>query len=169
MNLDEVWQAIDAVHDWLRTQLSALRAGDHTGRDLRAHCLTFCTAVRRHHTGEDAGVFPLLARRHPELRPVIDELVRDHDQVAVMLRTVEVLVDGLAADPDPAHRRRLQAELDGVAALLESHFGYEERTIPRRSTLHSSTAPSSTPATSVVRPTGRPDPRSGGRCGRGGW
>jgi hypothetical protein len=27
----------------------------------------------------------------------------------------------------PPERRRVRAELDGLAALLESHFGYEEK------------------------------------------
>lgn len=64
------------VHSRLRQDLARLRAGlaidddtntddaDGAGdarerlRDLRAHCLGFCSALTRHHEGEDAGVFP---------------------------------------------------------------------------------------------------------------
>jgi hypothetical protein len=106
------------VHDWLRGELARLRTGIGT-RDLRAHCLTFCSAVTRHHTGEDGGAFVTLGERFPALRPVLDELVRDHQQVSTMLRD-------LASITDPDELRR---HVDGVAALLESHFYYEEKKI----------------------------------------
>ncbi|NUT52529.1 MAG: hemerythrin domain-containing protein [Saccharothrix sp.] len=112
------------VHIALRERLAVLRDDLSDGAlvaDLRSHCLSFCAAVRRHHTAEDDGAFPVLAREHPELRPVLDELDRDH-------RIVAEALDSLAAlgDVDPAVLRR---ELDSVAALLETHFTYEERKI----------------------------------------
>ncbi|MEU6975643.1 MULTISPECIES: hemerythrin domain-containing protein [unclassified Streptomyces] len=129
-------QLVD-VHLYLREELARLRAdvaahltsGGERPRELRAHCLAFCSALTRHHTAEDEGVFPTLARRHPELRPVLDELSRDHEQVTELLRAVRKLVDGLGAgpEPDPAEVRRISGELDGLVALVESHFTYEER------------------------------------------
>ena len=107
------------IHLALREELASLREGG-TSSDLRAHCLAFCAAVTRHHTGEDSGAFVLLAERHPELRPVIEELVRDHEAVADILRRLAELL----SRPVPADVR---LELDGLAAVLESHFGYEER------------------------------------------
>ena len=49
--------------------------------------------------------------------------------VAGILRRLEELLGGLGAeaDPDPAEAQRVRAELDGLAALLESHFVYEEK------------------------------------------
>ncbi|WP_309232374.1 hemerythrin domain-containing protein [Micromonospora tarensis] len=122
------------IHLWLSAELARLRAGldtpglDTTGdarpsRELRAHCLTFCAALGRHHTGEDEGAFRLLAEEVPELRPVIANLVADHQVVAGILERVETLLTGEPAMP----RTRLRAELDGLAALLESHFRYEEK------------------------------------------
>ncbi|WP_238362282.1 hemerythrin domain-containing protein [Actinopolymorpha pittospori] len=146
-------QLVD-VHLWLRDQLDQLRDDvdaflDDPGpdpasqpsrpsrdlpnvrnlRDLRAHCLTFCSALTRHHTGEDTGPFPVLAAEVPELRPVIDELVRDHRLVTDALRRVEEVLDSLGRMPehDEARRRRVRGELDTLAALLETHFSYEER------------------------------------------
>jgi hypothetical protein len=111
------------VHNWLRQELSRLRAGlDGPRTDLRAHCLTFCLAVTRHHTGEDGGAFVTLAERFPQLRPVLAELAHDHEQVSEMLRTLQKAVDG----GDPVTVRQ---EVDGVAAVLESHFYYEEKKI----------------------------------------
>ena len=102
------------VHIWLREQIAALRDGaDTSGADLRAHCVAFCGAVSRHHTDEDDTIFPRLAAEYPELRPVLDDLQRDHEMVAEMLRRLAEAMD--------------RTELDGLAALLESHFTYEEK------------------------------------------
>ncbi|MEV7907949.1 hemerythrin domain-containing protein [Streptomyces anulatus] len=131
-------QLID-VHLWLREELARLREDvdahlegrGERPRELRAHCLAFCSALTWHHTGEDDGTFPVLAERFPELRPVVDELVHDHQAVAAILRSLEDLLGGLGADaaPGPGEARRVRAELDGLTALLESHFVYEEKKI----------------------------------------
>ncbi|MEU4478781.1 hemerythrin domain-containing protein [Micromonospora sp. NPDC023966] len=117
------------IHHWLREELARLRAsldsadGGTVGltRELRAHCVGFCAALDRHHTGEDGGAFHVLAEQAPELRPVLAELTADHRVVADLLRRIDAL---LAEAPDG---RSVRAELDGLAALLESHFSYEER------------------------------------------
>jgi hypothetical protein len=112
------------AHIALRERLEALREGVLDGvrlADLRSHCLSFCAALERHHTAEDDGVFPVLAREHPELRPVLDELGRDHRIVSEALTAL-----GESADADPVALRR---EIDSVAALVETHFTYEERKI----------------------------------------
>jgi hemerythrin-like domain-containing protein len=96
------------VHLWLREELARLREdvdsyldGGERPRELRAHCLTFCSALSRHHTGEDDGAFPVLAEQFPELRPVLEELRRDHHMVAGILRRLEELLGSLGSDPDP--------------------------------------------------------------------
>lgn len=109
-----------ATHQRLLDALDDLREGGHAAPDLATHCLAFCTAVTRHHTEEDTTVFPLLAERHPELGDVLEGLARDHVIVSGMLaRAGELAVD---LDADGA-----RAELDGLAALLESHFAWEEK------------------------------------------
>ncbi|ASW56111.1 hemerythrin domain-containing protein [Plantactinospora sp. KBS50] len=142
------------IHDRLRAELDRLMAavdrefgglpegsatpdepapgGEPTGRyaprrELRAYCLGFCAAVTRHHTGEDGGAFVALAERFPGLRPVLAELAADHVLVADALTRVAGLLDDLPAAPDRATARRVRADLAGLAALLESHFSYEER------------------------------------------
>ncbi|WP_406051632.1 hemerythrin domain-containing protein [Kribbella sp. NBC_00889] len=109
-----------AFHDQLREQIDVLREqAAPDGRDLLAHCLAFCGALTRHHTGEDGGAFVALAEEYPDLRPVLEELARDHLIIAEALQRLEKL-----AELDPAERKR---ELDTVAALMETHFTYEER------------------------------------------
>jgi hypothetical protein len=100
------------THARLLDAIDDLRDGTVPVRDLTTHCLAFCAALTGHHTEEDADVFPMLAARHPELREVLDGLKRDHEVMAGMLDRVAAGVPG---------------ELDGLAALLESHFAWEER------------------------------------------
>ena len=122
------------VHIRLREDLEALREGvedflDGRGerpRGLRQHCLAFCSALTRHHEGEDGGAFPVLAQRFPELRPVIVELERDHRIVADALRSLTALINGLSARSDAA---RVLSEVDTLAALMETHFTHEEKRI----------------------------------------
>lgn len=109
-----------AIHAKLRDDLRALREGAAIGRDLKAHCLTFCSALTAHHTGEDGGAFGVLAREYPELAPTIEKLEEDHRMIAGIQERIVSLVEG-GGD--------YGRELDGLAAIMESHFRYEERTI----------------------------------------
>ena len=114
----------------VKTELDAHLAGrGERPRELRAHCLAFCSAVTRHHTGEDDGAFPALALRFPELRPVIVKLAEDHVLIAGILHRLDQLLGGIPEEPDAAEARRVRSELDGLAAILESHFVFEERRI----------------------------------------
>ncbi|MGH3760609.1 hemerythrin domain-containing protein [Actinophytocola sp.] len=109
------------VHLRIREELDRIRDGvaDGLTRELRTHCLTFCSTLTRHHEGEDEGAFPVLAREYPRLAPVLEELSRDHVLIAdAMTRLAEILEsssDGLGD------------ELATVAALLETHLLYEEK------------------------------------------
>jgi hypothetical protein len=116
-------QLIDIHHD-LRERLASLHAGaEASAPGLLEHCAAFCTALTRHHRAEDGTAFPMLARKHPELRPVLDELEHDHETVADILRRLDTVLAS-AAELGPI---RVRSELDGLTALLESHFVYEEK------------------------------------------
>ncbi|GAA4495357.1 hypothetical protein GCM10023191_035940 [Actinoallomurus oryzae] len=120
------------MHQWLRAELARLReeiaayAGRGTPQPpvpLRAHCTAFCETLTRHHTSEDTTGFPALAEQFPELNPVLEELRQDHVLVADILRRLQRLLTTLSPDnAEPARR-----ELDGLTAILESHFRWEER------------------------------------------
>jgi iron-sulfur cluster repair protein YtfE (RIC family) len=123
------------VHIWLREQLEDLRdnvdayfAGNGLPpRDLRVHCLSFCSALTRHHKGEDGGAFPVIAEEFPELRKVISELKTDHNRIDWILGALEKLLSNLPTDPDPATAAHVRAELEGLSAIMETHFVYEEK------------------------------------------
>ena len=62
----------------------------------------------------------------PELAPMIGKLMEDHALVAGILQQVRAL---LAPDRPAAAPGVLLRELDGLTAILESHFSFEERRI----------------------------------------
>jgi Hemerythrin HHE cation binding domain len=127
------------VHQALREQLTSLRreaasgaapraVDAAAGEDLLSHCLSFCAAVPDHHTGEDTQLLPALRAAAPGLAPVIDNLIEDHGLVAAILRKIREL---LAPGQSPSVPGALVRELDGLTAILESHFRYEERRIAK--------------------------------------
>ncbi|MDQ2847841.1 MAG: hemerythrin domain-containing protein [Actinomycetota bacterium] len=117
-------QLIDG-HRWLRAQLTELSndlaaGGSHADgpRDLRAHCLAFCSALGQHHSAEDAGAFPLLSNDFPELRPMLDKLTEDPGWSPTFCQVGADRLTGV---------RRIRGEVDGLSAILKSHFTFEER------------------------------------------
>jgi iron-sulfur cluster repair protein YtfE (RIC family) len=133
------------VHDWLRKDLVELRrqvdqildgrassdALERTQPDLAQemlpHCLAFCGALERHHTGEDMGEFPMLAQRFPALAPALTKLGEEHTVVAGLQKEIRGLVDGYV--PGQSDPTRLRDDLEGLASELEAHFAYEEKTV----------------------------------------
>jgi len=113
------------IHQQLREDLADLL--DRETPTLHQHCLAFCGAVRAHHTSEDTNAFARLAEADPALRPMIELLERDHQQIATLLRNAEELAHRAARHPEAAPT--LRGELEGIVAVLESHFAFEERTI----------------------------------------
>ncbi|MFI2611204.1 hemerythrin domain-containing protein [Kitasatospora sp. NPDC018619] len=123
------------AHQDLRRRLADLRAGlgrpapEHGG-ELLTHCLAFCTALTTHHRGEDDGLFARLLDERPDLAPTVGRLVEDHGLVTGILTRVRELADRAAATaPTGAALEAIGRELDGLAAIMESHFAYEERAL----------------------------------------
>jgi hypothetical protein len=125
-------QQLRQAHQYLREQLAGIR--DELGRDqpaeseLQVHCLAFCSALTTHHEGEDGGMFTELLDARPDFAPVIQNLVDDHVAMATILRQVRALAEQAKTSPAES-LPKLQRELDGLAAIAESHFGYEERAV----------------------------------------
>lgn len=117
-----------SVHDRLREALSVTRQALTDGepvepatRDLLLFCHGFCTALTAHHEGEDRHLFPAIAERYPELRDTLHYLRQDHSMIAHLVAGLQAAVTRAAP---PAE---LDRHLEGVAAIMESHFRYEER------------------------------------------
>lgn len=117
------------VHDTMREALELTRDAasgeDPTAslRDLLLYCRGFCTALTAHHEGEDRILFPAIAEQHPELRETLGRLSQDHSMLAHLLTGMERAVARSAG------REELHRHLEGIAAIMESHFRYEERAL----------------------------------------
>ncbi|MFY1690595.1 hemerythrin domain-containing protein [Plantactinospora sp. WMMB782] len=116
------------VHGRLREALSvsqqALADGEPAEpatRELLLFCHGFCAALNAHHEGEDRDLFPAIAQQHPELRETLRQLRQDHSMIGHLLAGLQAAVDRAAPQAE------LERHLEGVAAIMESHFRYEER------------------------------------------
>lgn len=113
-------QLREAVHGILQ----AARGDDsmqQASLNLLLLCHGFCVALDAHHTGEDRALFPAIEKAHPELAPVLRALERDHSMIAHLLAELEAAVNRSASP------KELSGHLEGVSAIMENHFRYEER------------------------------------------
>lgn len=115
------------VHERLRSALRIAQDAVYDGvdpattRELLLFCRGFCVALTGHHEGEDRHLFPALAAAHPDLAQTLGKLEQDHSMIGYLLTGLEKAVDRAA----PA--AELSRHLEGLAAIMESHFRYEER------------------------------------------
>jgi hypothetical protein len=116
------------VHERLRGALRLTRealgdavASKAAARDLLIYCHGFCVALDGHHRGEDTSLFPAIEAAHPDLQPVLKKLQQDHSMIAHLLGGLRDATEQHAL-PD-----ELARHVEGVAAIMESHFRYEER------------------------------------------
>jgi Hemerythrin HHE cation binding domain len=120
------------AHQLLRDELARIRealgADEHAADGLQVHCLAFCSALATHHLGEDDGMFRQLLDARPDLAPAIGNLIDDHAAIAAILRQIRALALQWKAAPAES-LPELRREFDGLAAIVESHFGYEERAL----------------------------------------
>jgi len=122
------------AHQELRRRINQLRADPrqgHPGNNMFAsYCLAFCAALTFHHQGEDAGMFVELLRQRPELAKVVSNLVEDHEMITAIVSRVAELAGEAARSHGPT-LEKIGRELDGLTAIMESHFNYEERAISK--------------------------------------
>lgn len=116
------------AHARLRLALHTAQDAAHNGaniadasRDLLLFCHGFCIALNGHHRGEDALLFPALVKQYPRAARVVGMLSQDHDMIATLLARFDTAVRSSEA---PA---TLAIHLEGLAAIMESHFRFEER------------------------------------------
>jgi hemerythrin-like domain-containing protein len=107
--------------DLTRRAVAEGRSAEAATRDLLLYCHGFCAALDGHHRGEDHTLFPAIKAAHPELEPVLRHLTQDHSMITHLLGGLRAAVDRAAQVAE------LDRHLEGVAAIMESHFRYEER------------------------------------------
>ncbi|MGW3949704.1 nitroreductase/quinone reductase family protein [Streptomyces sp. NPDC004752] len=125
VNATSPGEAIQLIHDVFRRELALIRAefdqgnGATLGAQLRVNCLTLCQGLHNHHQGEDLGLFPHLADRHPGFASVRERLTREHERIAELVEELRRAV----STREPAAAR---AEVIRLTQELEAHLAYEE-------------------------------------------
>ncbi|WP_454851751.1 hemerythrin domain-containing protein [Promicromonospora soli] len=116
------------VHKRLRDALGLARSavedgasGPTAARDLQLYCVGFCAALTGHHRSEDATLFDVVLAAEPDLAPVVAELKRDHSMLDQLLGELE------RAARSGADQGELLRHLDGIEAVMETHFRFEEK------------------------------------------
>jgi alkanesulfonate monooxygenase SsuD/methylene tetrahydromethanopterin reductase-like flavin-dependent oxidoreductase (luciferase family) len=100
----------------------ALRQNDWT---LGAFCARYCSVVEQHHRGEDAVLFPHLARSEPLLEAVLDRLTDEHLVIHDAIQEVDrALVQHMTR---PENHDAIQGAIDHMTDALLSHLAYEEQ------------------------------------------
>ena len=121
-------QELREIHRRLRDALGVARAAVEDGasgpaatRDLQLYCVGFCAALTGHHRAEDATLFDVVLAARPDLAPVVADLKRDHSMLDHLLGELE------RAALSGEDRDELLRHLDGIEAVMETHFRYEEK------------------------------------------
>ena len=121
-------QELQHVHARLRHALALARESIEDGstpegpsRELLLFCTGFCSALEGHHRGEDSTLFVRLLELRPDLAPLVTELQADHSMLTHLIGAFQKALDS-GDDAD-----ELLRHLDGIGAVMEMHFRYEER------------------------------------------
>ena len=124
------------MHHAFRRDLRALaRAarvtplGDRVAwRELDRRWRLFAYVLHHHHTGEDEGIWPVLAGRVSEAeRPVLAAMEAEHHLIDPLLEQCADLFLRLTFDRDRNARQSLVRALERARPLLEDHLAHEER------------------------------------------
>jgi hemerythrin-like domain-containing protein len=125
-------QVMRAANEQLLTAVTAMGERDWRRANALARWFEgYAGELRHHHMVEDDIFFPALAERAPELRPLIDELGRDHEHLDEILDGLTTTLGTLAQGrstwmPDQQAAIALAAELRD---LLAPHLDIEDRDI----------------------------------------
>ncbi len=119
--MQQVHRRLREALDLAREQVEDGGTPDRPTRDRLLYCWGFCRALDGHHRSEDHVLFPRLVAAHPDLRPVVARLEQDHSMIAHLLVGLDA---ALSAGAGAAETLR---HLEGIGAIMENHFRYEER------------------------------------------
>ncbi|WP_028849897.1 hemerythrin domain-containing protein [Thermocrispum municipale] len=116
--------AMQVVREALDDAADAVDVHADVARDLQVYCRAFCAALDGHHRGEAEALFPRLRRQRPELAEAINSLLQDHSMIDHLLGGLRKVLD--SSDSTSAD---VTQHLDGISAVMETHFRYEEKVL----------------------------------------
>jgi hemerythrin HHE cation binding domain-containing protein len=120
------------VHSALRRDLERTRmvldANPHPEgprrQALADHLLWMMRFLHMHHSGEDAGLWPLIRERNPAAAALLDEMDADHQRIATTITGLEAAAREYR--DDGGARERLLSALAALRSELLPHLRREE-------------------------------------------
>jgi len=86
----------------------------------------FARGLHHHHEGEDNSFFPCIAAVRPDVVPLIDELVHEHEELVARLDAVDAAVATLVAQPNDENKKVLHDAIVEVQSQLVPHLDVED-------------------------------------------
>jgi hypothetical protein len=128
------------VHHAFRRDLAAFAAAvpltpledRATWRRLQQRWELFATVLHKHHSGEDAGLWPMLLERvdaagDTEGRHTLEAMEAEHEEIDPTLQACAEGFARLAQEPDADARAALAVRLVAARERLGAHLKHEER------------------------------------------
>jgi deazaflavin-dependent oxidoreductase (nitroreductase family) len=113
--------------DRFRAAVPATPYGDRaTWRRLARRWTFFGDVLHKHHRGEDAGLWPLLRSRAPDVREVLDAMQAEHERIDPLLASCATGFAAMAAGGSRAVRDDLAAHVSTLHDVLSAHLAHEE-------------------------------------------
>lgn len=92
---------------------------------LGEHVTWMLEFLHSHHSGEDAGLWPLVRRRDPASAELLDSMEADHARIAPAADAVAAAARTYTTTTDDPAREALVEALDGLLAVLVPHLDRE--------------------------------------------
>lgn len=92
---------------------------------LGRHVTWMLDFLHVHHSGEDAGLWPLVLRRDPAAAPLLESMEADHGRIAPAADAAAAAARDYTATPADTARVALAAALDDLLAVLVPHLDRE--------------------------------------------
>jgi hemerythrin-like domain-containing protein len=126
-------RSMGIVHSALRRDLERTRMvvsasippGEPQRRAIAEHVLWMMHFLHGHHTGEDAGLWPLVRERNPAAAELLDRMDADHKRIAPAITSLERAAS--AYRDDGSTREALLDALAQLREVLLPHLEREER------------------------------------------
>jgi hypothetical protein len=114
--------------DLLRARQVLLAPQAPRGRQrvaLGEHVTWMLDFLHAHHSGEDAGLWPLVRRRNPAAAELLDSMEADHARIAPAADVVAAAAREYTATTGDSARAALVEALDGLLEVLVPHLDRE--------------------------------------------
>ena len=117
--------------DLERIALLVERPDDLSPARLQAiggHAVWLMELLHRHHTTEDERLFPVMRANKPDIGPLIDSMVAEHEAIAAAVTALEEAGRHAEAG-EPGAARALGDAVAGLRRVLDPHLEHEERSL----------------------------------------